>query len=168
MSSAPCGGRDGPATWLLAVLAAAAILGPAEQAWLHTAALLNEHVGVGAWFAAIAAGYAADRFITPAPAGREQVLMSAACVVALVFPVYLGAAQSQAFATSWPNATAFIAVLRPLAAHGTGPTARRGPLDRQVLPAVRKPVAALVQHPQHRPALRGQHRGHRHGRHRRG
>ena len=113
--------REGRAqTWLLAVLAAAAVLGPAEQAWLHTAALLNEHVGVGAWFAAIAAGYAADRFIAPVPAGREQVLMSAACVVALAFPVYLGAVQSQAFATSWPNATAFIAVLRPLADHGSG------------------------------------------------
>ena len=47
--------------------------------------------------------------------------MSAACVVALAFPVYLGAAQSQAFATSWPDATAFISVFRPLAAHSTGP-----------------------------------------------
>ena len=114
--------REGRAqTWLLAVLAAAAILGPAEQAWLHTAALLNEHVGLGAWFAAIAAGYAADRFISPVPAGREQALMSAACVIALAFPVYLGAVQSWSFATSWPNATAFIGVLRPLAAHSTGP-----------------------------------------------
>jgi hypothetical protein len=54
--------RDGHArTWLLVVLASAAILCP----WLHTAALLNEHVGLGSWswFAAIAAGYAADRFI---------------------------------------------------------------------------------------------------------
>jgi hypothetical protein len=114
--------REGRAqTWLLAVLAAAAILGPAEQAWLHTVALLNEHVGVGAWFAAIAAGYAADRFTAAAQAGREQAVISATCVVALAFPVYLGAAQSQAFATSWPNATAFIRVLRPLADHGTGP-----------------------------------------------
>ena len=65
--------REGPArTWLLAVLAAAAILGTAEQAWLHTAALLNEHVGVGAWFAAIAAGYAADRFIAAAPPGGSR------------------------------------------------------------------------------------------------
>ena len=119
ISAARGEGRAG--TWLLAVLAAAAILGPAEQAWLHTAALLNEHVGVGAWFAAIAAGYAADRFIAAAPAGREQVITSATCVVALVFPVYLGAVQSQAFATSWPNATAFIDVFRPLAAHSTGP-----------------------------------------------
>ena len=113
--------REGRAqTWLLAVLAAAAILGPAEQAWLHTAALLNEHVGVGAWFAAIAAGYAADRFIAAAQAGREQTVIGATCVIALAFPVYLGAVQSQAFATSWPNATAFIAVLRPLADHGSG------------------------------------------------
>ena len=114
--------REGRAqTWLLAVLAAAAILGPAEQAWLHTAALLNEHVGVGAWFAAIPAGYAADRFIAAAPAGREQAITTVTCVIALVFPVWLGAVQSWSFATSWPNATAFIAVLRPLAAHSTGP-----------------------------------------------
>ena len=114
--------REGRAqTWLLAVMAAAAILGPAEQAWLHTAALLNEHVGVGAWFAAISAGYAADRFVAAVPAGRERVFMSATCVVALAFPVYLGAAQSQAFATSWPDAAAFISVFRPLAAHSTGP-----------------------------------------------
>ena len=113
--------REGAArTWLLAVLAAAAILGPAEQAWLHTAALLNEHVGVGAWFAAIAAGYAADRFIAAAPAGRQQAFTSATCVIALVFPVYLGAVQSWSFATSWPNAKAFVAVFRPLAGSGPG------------------------------------------------
>jgi 4-amino-4-deoxy-L-arabinose transferase-like glycosyltransferase len=113
--------REGTArTWLLAVLAAAAILGPAEQAWLHTAALLNVHVGVGAWFAAIAAGYAVDRFVAAAPAGREQAFTSAACVVALAFPVYLGVAQSWSFATSWPNAKAFVAVLRPLADSGHG------------------------------------------------
>jgi hypothetical protein len=108
-------------SWLLAVLALAAILGPAEQAWLHTAALLNVHVGLGAWFAAIAAGYAADRFIAAAPAGQQQAFTSAACVVALVFPVFLGATQSWAFATSWPNAKSFIAILRPLAGHSKGP-----------------------------------------------
>ena len=113
--------REGKAqTWLLAGLAAAAILGPAEQAWLHTAALLNVHVGVGAWFAAIAAGYTADRFIAAAPAGREQVYISAAIVIAMAFPVYLGATQSWSFATSWPNAKAFIAVFRPLANHSHG------------------------------------------------
>jgi len=132
--------REGRArTWLLAVLAAAAILGPAEQAWLHTAALLNEHVGVGAWFAAIAAGYAADRFAAAVPAGREQALMNATCVAALAFPVYLGAVQSQAFATSWPDATAFIGVLRPLAAHSTGPMLVEDPsIAKYYLPSGRQ------------------------------
>jgi hypothetical protein len=117
-----CLRREGPArTWLLAVLALAAIVGPAEQGWLHTEALLNEHVGLGAWFAAIAAGYAVDRFIAAAPAGRQQAFTSGACVAALVFPVYLGAVQSWAFATSWPNASSFIDIFRPLADHSSGP-----------------------------------------------
>jgi hypothetical protein len=113
--------RQGRAqTWLLAILAIAAVLGPLEQARLHTAASLNKHVGLGAWFAAIAAGYAVDKFIATAPAGRTQAITCGACVIALVFPVSLGASQSHAFATSWPNATSFIAILRPLADHGTG------------------------------------------------
>jgi hypothetical protein len=114
--------RSGRArTWLLAVLALALVAGPLEQARLHTAASLNKHVGLGAWFAAIAAGYALDRFIAAAPAGRAQALTTGACVVALAFPVMLGATQSWQFSTSWPNATSFIAVFRPLAAHSTGP-----------------------------------------------
>ena len=151
--------REGRAqTWLLAVLAAAAILGPAEQAWLHTAALLNEHVGVGAWFAAIAAGYAADRFIAAAPAGRQQVFTSVTCVIALVFPVYLGAAQSQVVRDQLAQRDR---VHRGLPAAGRAQQradAGRGPLDRQVLPAVRPGLAAVVQHPHHHPALRGHHR----------
>ena len=113
--------RRNPArTWLLAVLTAAALLGPLEQAHLHTLAALNKHVGLGAWFAAIAAGYAVDRFITAAPAGQPRTLTSTACVIALALPLSLGATQSLAFATSWPNSASFIAILRPLASHGTG------------------------------------------------
>lgn len=114
-------GRQGLArTWLLAVLATAAVLGPLEQARLHTLAALNEHVGLGAWFATIAAGYAVDRFIAAAPAGRTQALTCGACVLTLAFPFSLGASQSRALATSWPNASSFIAILRPLADHSTG------------------------------------------------
>ena len=54
-------------TWLLAVLTAAALLGPLEQAHLHTLAALNKHVGLGAWFAAIAAGYADQASSPPHP-----------------------------------------------------------------------------------------------------
>jgi hypothetical protein len=114
-------GRQGWAQMLLlAVLAAAAVLGPLEQARLHTLASLNKHVGLGAWFAAIAAGYAVDRFIAAAPAGRSRVVTSGACVMALAFPVALGASQSWTFSTNWPNASSFIAILRPLADHGSG------------------------------------------------
>ncbi len=115
------GGRQGRAqTWLLAVLTCAALLGPAEQAWLQTQAVLNQHVGMGAWFAAIAAGYAVARFMRFARPGRDETLTAMACVAALAFPVSLGAAQSWQLATSWPNATSFIDVLRPLADRGNG------------------------------------------------
>jgi hypothetical protein len=114
-------GRQGWArTWLLALLAAAAVLGPLEQARLHTLASLNKHVGLGAWFAAIAAGYAMDRFIAAAPAGRMRAVTGGACLLALAFPVALGASQSWTFSTDWPDATSFIAILRPLADHGSG------------------------------------------------
>jgi hypothetical protein len=107
-------------TWLLAVLAAAALLSPLEQAHLNTAASLNKHVALGAWFAAIAAGYAVDKVIAAAPAGRMQVLTCGACVLALVFPISVGAAQSRTFSTDWPNAYSFIAIFRPLADQGGG------------------------------------------------
>jgi hypothetical protein len=114
-------GRQGRTrTWLLAVMTIAAILGPAEQANLHTAASLNKHVGLGAWFAAIAAGYAVDRFIDAAAAGRTRTLTCGACVLALVFPLSLGIDQSHVFSTSWPNSSSFIAIFRPLADRSTG------------------------------------------------
>jgi hypothetical protein len=114
-------GRQGWArTWLLALLAAAAVLGPLEQARLHTLASLNKHVALGAWFAAIAAGYTVDRFLVAAPVGRSRALTIGACMVALVFPVALGASQSKTLSTNWPNASSFIAVFRPLADHGNG------------------------------------------------
>jgi hypothetical protein len=114
-------GRHGRSrTWLLSVLTIAAILGPLEQANLHTAASLNKHVGLGAWFAAIAAGYAVDRFVVSAAAGRTRALTSGACVLALVFPLSLGISQSWTFSTSWPNSHGFIAIFGPLADHSTG------------------------------------------------
>ena len=106
--------------WLLTLLAAAALLVPAEQASLHTTASLNKHGAMGAWFAAIAAGYAVDRLIATAPAGTMRLVTGGACVVALCFPVILGASQSWMFATNWPNSSAFIAIFRPLADNGTG------------------------------------------------
>ena len=108
-------------TWLLTLLAGAALLMPAEQAGLSTTASLNKHVDLGVWFAAIAAGYAVDKLVEAAPAGNMRAVTAGACVVALSFPLSLAAGQSRAFATAWPNSTAFIAILRPLVAHTSGP-----------------------------------------------
>jgi hypothetical protein len=107
-------------TWLLVILTVAAILGPLEQANLHTAASLNKHVGLGAWFAAAAAGYAVDWFVAAAPAGRNRLLTCGACVLALAFPISLGASQSHTFATSWPNASSFVAIMGPTVSHNGG------------------------------------------------
>ncbi len=107
-------------TVLLAVLAFAAFLGPVEQAYLHTAASLDKHVGLGAWFAAIAAGYAVDRLIAAAGAGSARTVTCGACVVAMALPVSLGVSQSRQFSTGWPESTDFVAIIRPLVEHGTG------------------------------------------------
>jgi hypothetical protein len=107
-------------TWLLAVLAAAAVIVPAEQARLHTTASLAKHVTVGSWFAAIAAGYAADWLIAAAPAGRGRVLTGAAAVVALAFPLSLGATQGRSLATAWPSSYSLNAILGPLARQADG------------------------------------------------
>jgi hypothetical protein len=106
-------------TWLLTLLAGAALLVPIEQAALHSTASLNKHVDLGAWFAAIAAGYAAEKLIAGAPAGTMLAVTCAACVVALSFPAVLGASQSRAFSTSWPDSSAFVAILGPLVDHST-------------------------------------------------
>ncbi len=106
--------------WLVTLLAAAIVLVPAEQASLHSLASLNKHGDMGAWFAAIAAGYALDRFITAAPAGRMRLLTGVACVVALSFPAAVGATQARVFATEWPNSRAFVNILRPLADGSSG------------------------------------------------
>jgi hypothetical protein len=114
-------GRHGAAqTSLLAFFAAALVIGPLEQAHLHTVASLNQHLGLGAWFAAIAAGYAVDRLIAAAPAGRGRAVTCGACAIALVFPATLGITQSRDFSANWPNASNFIAIFGPLADHGTG------------------------------------------------
>jgi Dolichyl-phosphate-mannose-protein mannosyltransferase len=109
-----------PQAWLLTLLAVASLLVPAEQASLYTTASLNKHGTMGAWFAAIAAGYAVDKLIETSPAGNMRAVTCGACVVALCFPVTLGAAQSWTFSTNWPNSSAFVAIYRGLAEHGTG------------------------------------------------
>lgn len=39
-------------------------------------------------------------------------------MLALAFPAFFGFTQSWSFATAWPNSASFVAIFRPLAAHG--------------------------------------------------
>ncbi|HTA02300.1 MAG TPA: glycosyltransferase family 39 protein [Streptosporangiaceae bacterium] len=107
-------------TVLIAILAASALLGPFEQAYLHTTASLDKHVGLGAWFAAIAAGYAVDRLIAAASDPKAQAITCGACAVALALPISLGVSQSWQFSSNWPKSSGFVAILRPLVERGTG------------------------------------------------
>lgn len=123
-------------TWLLPLVTCATLLVPAEQAGLHTTASLSKHGTMGAWFAAIAAGYAVGWFISAAGSGRVRAVTSGACVAALALPAVIGVSQARTFATSWPNASSFVEILGPLVNHNAGPVLVEDPsIAEYYLPA---------------------------------
>jgi hypothetical protein len=95
--------------FLPAVLAAAALLVPAEQARLHTTVSLQKHVVFGAWFAAIAAGYALARLSRVDP-GRGWAPVMALPIAA--FTLFGSMGQAAALYRVWPNAAKAVSVLR--------------------------------------------------------
>jgi hypothetical protein len=114
---AMCGRRDRRPPGrllLLAVLAGAALLAPAEQARIDTLTSLDKHVDFGAWFAAIAAGYGISRLIglLRSPAGRAIARVGAAA--ALTLPAATGIAQANQIFGQYGNSSALVAMLRPL------------------------------------------------------
>jgi 4-amino-4-deoxy-L-arabinose transferase-like glycosyltransferase len=94
---------------LPAVLAAAALLVPAEQARLHTTVSLQKHVVFGAWFAAIAAGYALARFSRVDPGRGWAPVMAIPIAASTVFG---SMGQAAALYKAWPNAADVVNVLR--------------------------------------------------------
>ena len=94
---------------LPAVLAAAALLVPAEQARLHTTVSLQKHVVFGAWFAAIAAGYAMARLSRVDP-GRGWAPVMAIPIVASTLFGSMG--QAASLYKVWANAAGVVNVLR--------------------------------------------------------
>ena len=94
---------------LPAVLTAAALLVPAGQARLHTTVSLQKHVVFGAWFAAIAAGYAMARLSRVDP-GRGWAPVLALPIAASALFGSMG--QAAALYQVWPNATGVVSVLR--------------------------------------------------------
>jgi 4-amino-4-deoxy-L-arabinose transferase-like glycosyltransferase len=101
--------REARGKLLPAVLAAAALLVPAEQAKLHTTVSLQKHVVFGAWFAAIAAGYAMARLSRVDP-GRGWAPVMALPVAAATLFGSMG--QAASLFKVWPNAADVVNVLR--------------------------------------------------------
>ncbi|HEY2520080.1 MAG TPA: glycosyltransferase family 39 protein [Streptosporangiaceae bacterium] len=98
------------ARFLPAVLLAAALLAPAGQARLHTAVSLQKHVVFGAWFAAMAAGYALARLSRLDRGYGWAVVMALPIAAATLFG---SMGQAHFLHRDWPDATALIRVLRP-------------------------------------------------------
>jgi 4-amino-4-deoxy-L-arabinose transferase-like glycosyltransferase len=91
------------------VLLAAGVLVPLEQARLHTTVSLQKHVVFGAWFAAIAAGYALARLSRVDPGHGWAAVMALPIAASTVFG---SMGQAAALYGTWPNSTDVISVLR--------------------------------------------------------
>jgi hypothetical protein len=124
-----------PARLLVIVLAGAALLVPAEQARIHTYTSLSKHVDFGAWFAAIAVGYAARRLAQWARSRRAWIPVTAALAGLLVPVAVAGAFQAGGF-YSWPNAARLVPVLRGLVAPQDRILADNSPTLEYYLPGV--------------------------------
>jgi hypothetical protein len=102
--------RPAPVRWLPAVLLAAALLVPAAQAGRHSTDGLANHVVFGAWFAAIAAGYALARLSRVDRGYGWAAVMALPIAAATLFGSMGGA---HALHRGWPDATALVRVLGP-------------------------------------------------------
>jgi 4-amino-4-deoxy-L-arabinose transferase-like glycosyltransferase len=94
---------------LPAILVAAALLVPAEQARLHTTVSLQKHVVFGAWFAAIAAGYAMARFSRVDPGLGWAPVMAIPIAASTLFG---SMGQATSLYKVWPNAAGVLSILR--------------------------------------------------------
>ena len=94
---------DKAQAWLLAVMAAAGMLAPLEQARIHTITSLHKHVDFGAWLAAPAAGYALAQ-LSRISKRRVVSIAAAGLVATAVVPVgAIGSAQAEKLFRAWPE-----------------------------------------------------------------
>jgi 4-amino-4-deoxy-L-arabinose transferase-like glycosyltransferase len=105
--------RAGRLTALAWVLVAAAFLAPVEQARIHTIFSLFKHVGYGAWFACIVAGYGLTALARYFSAVRGTNSNSLSVLLVTLLGLFGVALSGVAFA-SWPGAAPMIRDLRPV------------------------------------------------------
>jgi 4-amino-4-deoxy-L-arabinose transferase-like glycosyltransferase len=94
---------------LPAALGAAGLLAPAAQAALHTTVSLQKHVVFGAWFAAIAAGYAMARLSRVDPGQGWAAVMALPIAASTLFG---SMGQAASLYQVWPNSARAMTALR--------------------------------------------------------
>ncbi len=139
---------------LMMTLAGTYLVVPLEQARLHTTTSLDKHDDFGAWFTAIAAAFVLDWLIRYVRPGTVRLAATAALCAGLTFPCAVAMAQAGAL-FNWPNGTALVRVLRPLAAGTPGPILAEHPQCSSITyPRARSGTGSPVpEHPAH-----GRHR----------
>jgi 4-amino-4-deoxy-L-arabinose transferase-like glycosyltransferase len=89
----------------------AILLAPLNQARIHTTVSLHKHVDFGALFGCIAAGYLLDRLSRVDTRRYWQIGLGLAAAI----PIFMfGWGQAANLFSYWPNATGYIAALKPI------------------------------------------------------
>jgi hypothetical protein len=94
------------------VLAIAVFLAPIEQARIHTMVSLYKHVGYGAWFGCVAAGFALASLGKVVPRVKVQMAIRTG-VAAVVLASISGFWYSEQHFEVWPDSTRYVAALKP-------------------------------------------------------
>jgi hypothetical protein len=106
---------------IFTLLAGAAFLVPLNQARIQTTTSLSKHVDFGAWFAAVAAGYAIARLSRIGPWRQGPVVAAVLALGIIVLPIgILGRAQAWDFFQVWPNSSKVTEILRSLTKANSG------------------------------------------------
>jgi hypothetical protein len=94
------------------LLALAVFLAPVEQARIHTLVSLYKHVGYGAWFGCIVAGYALASLARVVPSAKVAAAIRVAFITMVAASV-TGFWYSAAHFTVWPDSTQYVRALKP-------------------------------------------------------
>ena len=100
-------------TMLAWILAASVFLAPLGQARIHTIFSLFKHVGFGAWFACIVAGYGLAAVARAIQARQAEYARLASLVMVFLLGIS-GAALSAAHFRAWPDSAQMIRGLAPV------------------------------------------------------
>ncbi len=101
------------------LLALAVFLAPVEQARIHTLVSLYKHVGYGAWFGCVVAGYALASLARVVPSAKVAAAIRVAFITMVTASV-TGFWYSAAHFAVWPDSTQYVRALQPWLAAAQG------------------------------------------------